>query len=1056
MIWDKYRVTMERNAIKTDDMAAEDPYFMATHMPFAQLEVFSGGDSFSKPVYMTENQIFDELICNPDNMHRMIIVRGNNGTGKSHLIRYMKARMERSPSTVYDPRKEQIIFLRRLNNSVRGAFSQLLEQNVIQDSDIAEKMRKFVSSSDSKDETSFKTEILYSYVTAVANDRSGKYYTARDCACLAQYLSDRRIQELLQREEGAITKCYQTITASSGHVLKDVSIFTAEDFASKRAKAANRKIMKDGSADAQDFVQTIFNDEEEVIRLVNYLNRFTGSVVQHCADISSETAKSIFEQLRRDLKKQGKNLTLFIEDFTGFTGVDSELITVLSTEHGGSYDYLCRVTSVIGITDGYYDQFKDNFKDRVTHQISVTERSYGTDEFLIQMSARYLNAIYCNPDDIQFWYSQGADPKQLPVGGFVPPFNWESVLLDGKELTLYPFNRKALTRLYNQMPVKSPRMFLRIVIKDQLKEYFDGKKYGDDWRFPLNPGLIPMKNGPHSSIIDRNNALADNDRQRVKNLLAIWGDGSASGQYIDGCLCIGGLNRKFLTDIGLDTFEPIGTVAADDAAQAEPAAPPSAEISISPLHVQSRIEVSPVKKETPAERRHRLHQEDIHRWFTAGEILQYDNDYRTWLREFLIGSSNQCGAVNWQDIDVPAYIANERLSDLQAYYIEGQGSAGREQRALVYLERTAEIRDVLTALLERNYADSWDFENSIYYQQKLAVWLEKNRMDIIKKVCVSYPQKLPILEWCLALQYFKAILLGCAINTQSPAQTAACLFRPYKKADTMACSTQEWSNVITFLSNRESDFDTAYDLLTRSANTTMGAVAISKAPKTFVYHGDEIISAVERLKTQRWDISELLPAQVEDNFLFHPAKLLKRLYPRLKKLAAAEQENLKNIKEKLEDYIGELNQDNLLELFGSIQDMFSVFSQNGIIVQSRLRDKYTGAPVELAGAVLQAVSALENAGTDDFAAQLFIYSRKNCKTFGDTAKYVTAPVFLSDFLKDLQEIERIAQREEHQSQTARISLVSNMDLDGIAETAFEGLRGIRDILINMEVRDASM
>ena len=74
--------------------------------------------------------------------------------------------------------------------------------------------------------------------------------------------------------------------------------------------------------------------------------------------LSSENAETIFAHLRRDLKKQGKNLTIFIEDFTGFTGIDQELITALSYEHGGDYQDLCRVTSVIGITNDYYYAFR--------------------------------------------------------------------------------------------------------------------------------------------------------------------------------------------------------------------------------------------------------------------------------------------------------------------------------------------------------------------------------------------------------------------------------------------------------------------------------------------------------------------------------------------------------------------------------------------------------------------------------------------------------------------------------------------------------------------------
>ena len=154
MKWDQYLEIMEKRAIKTDDMATEDAYFMSTHMPFSSLELFRGGyyEEGKMPAptkLMTEDEVFEQLIYNPENDHRMVIVRGNHGTGKSHLIRYLKGKFERSPSTVYNPATEQLVFLRRLNNSVRGAFSQLLEQGAIKDPDVEEKLRKFVASSDS-------------------------------------------------------------------------------------------------------------------------------------------------------------------------------------------------------------------------------------------------------------------------------------------------------------------------------------------------------------------------------------------------------------------------------------------------------------------------------------------------------------------------------------------------------------------------------------------------------------------------------------------------------------------------------------------------------------------------------------------------------------------------------------------------------------------------------------------------------------------------------------------------------------------------------------------
>ena len=93
MKWEQYRSVMERYAIKTDDMATEDAYFMSTHMPFSSLELFRGGyyEEGKMPAptkLMSEDEVFEQLIYNPDNEHRMIIVRGNHGTGFRHTLQH--------------------------------------------------------------------------------------------------------------------------------------------------------------------------------------------------------------------------------------------------------------------------------------------------------------------------------------------------------------------------------------------------------------------------------------------------------------------------------------------------------------------------------------------------------------------------------------------------------------------------------------------------------------------------------------------------------------------------------------------------------------------------------------------------------------------------------------------------------------------------------------------------------------------------------------------------------------------------------------------------------
>lgn len=1050
MKWEQYRTVMEQYAIKTDDMATEDAYFMSTHMPFSSLELFRGGyyEEGKMPAptkLMSEDEVFEQLIENPDNEHRMIIVRGNHGTGKSHLIRYLKSKFERSPSTVYNPATEQLIFLRRLNNSVRGAFSQLLEQNAIKDPDVAEKLRKFVASSDSKDEDSFKTEILYAYIAAVRNDTSGEIYKAVTCRDIAIYLSDSRVSEYLLREGGAISRCYHVITAPSNQILQDATIFTEEDF---NISKIIRAVMKQGDPQASLFAASLKGDDFEITKLVNYLNRLTREVIQRCADISSENAETIFAQLRRDLKKQGKNLTIFIEDFTGFTGIDQELITALSYEHGGDYADLCRVTSVIGITNDYYYAFRGNFKDRVTHQIEVTDRSYGTDEFIIQMTGRYLNAIYCDPADLRIWMEDGADLSELPISDFRPPCEWETTTIGDKEVTLYPFNRCALLTLYESLATKSPRMFLKNVIRAQLKEYFDGKQYGDGWYFPINPSNVQMENDPHSSSIDRLDNISDDDKNRLKAVFAVWGDGSATGvRDADGTLCFGGVKQAFLVDIGLDVFAGIGEIVDKTTGQAispDAMSKPIAGGGNAPD--QNPTTPEPPKAKPPvdgATKNYLKFKSDITGWFTKGETLKYDADYRGWLRTLVRGDSKQCGAINWQDIGVPAFIAEERLSDLGCYYIDDQSAPANIDKAIVYMDRSSESRDTLMALNELNYSKGWDFEGAAYYQQRLITWLERRKSQIIEKVIATKQgeDSLPVLEWCLAIQYLKACILGQKVDTSSPYAAIKSLFKDFEKDDSIKRDTCEWNDMIQFVLNRKSDFDSALTFLKQASATTMGAVHFAVDPNTkSCFRTDELVIAVEKLMAADWDIEAKLPSSIpQKHLLYNHAALLKALYPSVKKAMTAETQKVAKVVGKLEDYIGELTQKNLIDSLNAIQDLFSVFSANGIMGSTELRVKYEKPPIETAKTVMEHVKLINDATPASAVKQLTAYSGNSLNA-------------LYDFLRDIQ---TIAQKADQEGEKARKDIAATGDFVGTDVLSEAALVSTMDALCtqleNMEV-----
>ena len=605
--------------------------------------------------------------------------------------------------------------------------------------------------------------------------------------------------------------------------------------------------------------------------------------------------------------------------------------------------------------------------------------------------------------------------------------------------------------LYANLPVKTPRMFLRDVIKAQLKEYFDGKKYGDEWKFPLNPSSVQMSNAPHSSAIDRQEQFSEDDRQRLKNLFALWGNGSANGvQDESGTIYFGGIHKAFLVDIGLSEFAGIGQLQTVSSQGSSTVTPPSnfttavqeenhAEQETSPSHPSKTV-----ARESAEDRKYRRFQEDIDGWYSRNQALQ-SPDYKTWLRNFICGSGPYSGAINWQDIGIPAYIAAERLSDIGVIYIEGQANPGNAEKAIIKVDRSPESRDALLALVEHEHAKGWDFSGSAFYQQKLITWLERRKTAIINKVCaIENDQEKPaIYDWCLALQYLKAKIIGKPVDVSTPLQAVKSLFNEIPNESTMERPTQEWQGLINLVKNEKSNFDAGLQLLRLSANTTMGTIQRARSGNVYLFHTDELVTAAEHLMACNWNISAILPGNIEKNLLNNPAILLKRLYPRIQHVVEAEEKHIVDTTHKIEPYVGQLSQECLVDALSAIQNLFLLFLQHGIPINSKLRDRFNDlSPMEETKKVLSILSYLSEIQKEDFISQFSVYSANDIET-------------VDSLLKDFQEIERIAQKQEQSAEQQTKVTTGNTELDAYADAAMQEMAKRREQLLAMEVDDAA-
>lgn len=1022
MNWTELSHRMERTVIKKDSTATDNQYFMATHVPFKDLEIIESGDMTTAPAHLSEEEIYRKYILNRANRHQMIIVRGQAGTGKSHLICWLYNRLINDLEN-YNPDKEKVIFLRRLGNTSRGAVQQMLDAGMVQDDDLREKFQKFVNAGESQSEEEFKQTIYNTFVTKAQTDRSNSFYKPIKCKDIASFLRDMRVQDFLMSENGPVTRCYRMITAGVNSGVTADAIFVAEDF--KFPRDVVRRIKDEAATEAREFyLDELRDDDKEMSKLAAYLNRFTSSVIQSCANITSENARDLFVHFRKQLLKEGKNLTILIEDFTSFSIVDSELITALAVENGGGYSDLCGVTSVIGITDSYYKSFRDNFTDRVSEQINVIEQSFSDESFLLEMAARYLNAAYCDTEVLSDWYQQGAESKNLPTADFKPAYIWDSVIVDGKEMTLYPFTKRSLITMFQKLKEKSPRHYLDYVIK-QMFHQFAMDMVDHDWSFPTIPSYIAASsmNITYASSVEESE-LAPKDKVRLKTLLATWGDGTSTSSNS----CVGGIPKEFLVEIGLGSFSGLG--------QAQ-TVPQQKTLESKTSYSSEQSEPIPTKPtKSKAEIDYGRFCEDIQSWFENRVKPNYDSDYFKWVGNFI------AQAIPWQDEGIPAYFVDRRKTDGQFVMMEGSEKNIDPNAAAVYLPRTSEVRNVLYALATFNFYKNWNFEDAAYYQYILISWLEKNKDDIKRRIfgAVTMQGEQPLITWCLALEYLQRCLLGEKPEEKDAYELLKVLLGEQPANSHLHRFNKSWEQVVAGMRNATASYSQAHMFLLSGANSTMGVIGDAAAKTAKIYRYSELLNSIAHLQKKGWDISDELEPYKDYKLYSSTIKTLLNLYGKIRTVAQEEKRLAKEASLSLIEAVGETpTKDSLIDLINAIKQFYAQCKQSNQIYRTDLEMKFIDEPVVLAQKLMTLFEVARDA--ENITNLIEVLSR-----FSDDP--ITS---LNDRIADLKTIADFADQVKQRFQ--QLAGGSQAAVDTVmAQEAINELSEILDIVENLEVR----
>ena len=726
--------------INVEALSIERPVFLATHVPFDKIIYLDSPKNISDT---SEERLLDELVERAKiDEHIFLVVQGMAGSGKSHLIRWLYERYEALSS----PDDEVVMLIERANSSLRQTLLQIIQHDQFDSTRFTEQIERIKKATNQLSDDALGDTLLHWLSVGskentdidVAMNKAERHRKRID-PYVGDFLLNPKVREHLKQDGGPIERLLRHLSSGKHSTELDTEnnpIFEADDF---EFKPDQLRAIKEGGYEATEkLANRVSRKDAGRQYLAAYLNALVGYAIQQTTQISIDDLKSLFFDLRKELKAQGKSLVLMVEDISVFTGLDEGLVDVMVTQHTGGdmQKSLCRMTSVVGVTDAYYrDAFPANIKQRIKHRITLNADSTGASKStylfnniddMAMFVSRYLNLLRMPLSDFKKWSDEGCEPTAIPNACLGCEFRerchiaFGTVALDGedggRDSGLYPFNKNLLRVISNNLDTtersKTPRTLL------QLTEYMLG--HGptiQDGTFPDEKPLPDLKPVPFNHF-NHIKANASREADRLERFMMYWGDGSVDETTLNGIKTIGGIPTYAYEAFRLPVIDgqksprkdlPVISIPRPESPNNEGEDPPAPAITF-------KDDVF----------------ENIHRWRRGDGILKRFADIRSiWYRYLK-------NRIDWDGY----HVTHTQLDRFKAPQLVVEDQGTRAQGNQLYFERSDELAEFFEALTQiDNYYSELPPARLSHYLLILEQWLDQYESLIVQYVKTPYRKR---------------------------------------------------------------------------------------------------------------------------------------------------------------------------------------------------------------------------------------------------------------------------------------------------------------------------
>lgn len=679
------------------DIARADA-FLACHSPLEDLRTSTGE--------INEAQAFSELIKGRAS-ERLAVVKGEPGSGKSHFINWLRLRFD-DAITRGEIRNFMTVMVKRRSGSLRDALEQLVEQLP----GFGNYLDPIRSAIQGLSEDSASRQLCFRISEQLRESRDQRDRKLRP---IDLFFHDLGPRDWLCRPNGAVQKNIQRLVSKSEIDEREaLPLFSEEDF-DIRDPQHRRKI----NPEVQGFIDELDDSPSLRAKAVEVANDTLRPALMALTGLGNQTLNQIFRGIRTELKRQGKSLAVFIEDVSTLNALDVEVVNALEEQNDPS---LCRLISVLGMTEPAFARLPDNIKDRIHLQLTIA----GGDEngplsadsgYADRFVARYLNAIRLSDHQVGKVAEARRSGHDVVVSACdechirqqcVTAFG--SVEIEGQEIGLFPFSPGTAHRLINglsrEQVRRNPRGLLKKIVEPLLQGMPD--------RF--------SGHGPNMSLGVESHTVRDEatssgrflggwgpvERARLPYVLWYW---TGQEDLIQGAATL----ERLLPFFGLPKFSEKAPTATTGEKKDE--------------QKKKEVPTAPVD-----ERELQKFTKLVQEWNAGAAKLKQDNVFR---RDILLPLIRH--GVSWLEGRQPTARAREKVVSADAASIDIEDMTARPAAgaALTFkFPKDGETAEVLTVGLEFEHRghQSWNYEGGGRRRRVHGKWIRSHEQEVLLRL----------------------------------------------------------------------------------------------------------------------------------------------------------------------------------------------------------------------------------------------------------------------------------------------------------------------------------